>query len=288
MAQPILSFSQSSGPGFRVWIGTSQILTLDAPRAEGSRVVFHRYPDRLFMSARTADVVLVETFKAQSAAPSPNEGAETRMSESVVVSAPGPSLRPGEVVDIGLTGDGSDLLRERASALAAKAAAAEPVRRPGEGARGKALFNPNRDYRPEWDSKLVPGYSMPYANSPNDLLEGKTLSYPPGSGRQLSLGAPPTLIDEGVETPKVLSRPGGWGPPSVGPSISPPVTAERGSDVPRVPDVHDVPRVSYDPNLPPPRRTWPTPAAPPKKERARSANGRRWRRASNRAKLMAR
>ena len=266
MALPIIGFSQTSGPTYRIWIGNSEVLTLDAPRAEGAQVVFHRYPDGLFMSARTADVALVETFKAQGTAPSSSEEPGMRVSETVVVSAPSPGLRPGEVVDLGLTGEGSETLRERASALAAKAAAAEPVRPPGEGARGKALFNPDRDYRPEWDSKLVPGYSMPYANSPNDLLEGKTMSYPPGSGRQLNPGAPPTMINEGMETPKVLSRPGGWNPPSGAPSISPPVTAERGADVPRVPEVHDVPRVSYDPNLPPPPTgPVPTPAAPPKR-----------------------
>ena len=176
--------------------------------------------------------------------------------ETVVVSAPRPPLQPGELVDLGLT---YDLGGFRAPLPGAAPRAATPVLRPGEGPGGKALFNPNREYRPGWDSTLVPGYSMPYGNSRGDYREGRTLAYPPGNGQQQTPGAPPTMMSEGVDTPKVLTTPGGWSPPPIGPSIQPPVMARSGWEAPRVPDAHDVPRVSYDPNLPPPGTAPPPP-----------------------------
>jgi hypothetical protein len=70
------------------------------------------------------------------------------------------------------------------------------------------------------------------------------------------------MASVGGDLPKVSSAPGGANPPLIGPSISPPVMGESASGVPLVPDVHDVPRVGYDPTLPPPSST--APPSPPK------------------------
>ena len=199
------------------------------------------------------------SFSQEKAAPRPSTApaATVSVEEIVIVSAPRPPLQPGELVDLGLT-YGTGAFRSPIPQPAPRAAA--PVLRPGEGPGGKALFNPNRAYRPGWDSTLIPGYSMPYSNSPNDYREGRTLAYPPGEGVQTTPGGPPMMSSVGGDVPKVLSNPGGWNPPLVGPSSNPPVIP-GGSEPPLVPDVHDVPRVSYDPNLPPPGMS-PTPAPP--------------------------
>jgi hypothetical protein len=179
--------------------------------------------------------------------------------EIVIVSAPRPPLEPGELVDLGLTYD----LGVFHLPPVQTATPATTVWRPGEGPDGKALLNPNRDYRPGWDSTLIPGYSMPYSNSPNDYVEGRTIAYPPGEGRQSNPGAPPTMTTVGGDVPRGPSSASGWNPPLVGAAANPPAMGQTATETPLVPDVHDVPRVSYDPDLPPP---WsPPPSAPPKR-----------------------
>lgn len=203
------------------------------------------------------------TFSApafsQDAGPRASPAGATEMSvrEEVIVSVPRPPLQPGELVDLGLT-PGPGTFRAPLPQPATRAAA--PVLRPGEAPGGKALLNPDREYRPGWDSTLIPGYSMPYSNSPNDYREGRTIAYPPGEGRQLTPGAPPTMTSVGGDVPKVPSSPGG-NPPLIGPSTNPPVMGQTAPAPPLVPDVHEAPRVSYDPNLPPPGLS-PTPAPP--------------------------
>ena len=173
--------------------------------------------------------------------------------EIVLVSAPRPPLEPGELVDLGLTYD-LGVFR----APVAPAAPAASGLKPGEGPGGTALLNPNRAYRPGWDSTLIPGYSMPYANSRNDYVEGRTIAHPPGSGVQVTPGAPPTMTIGGGDLPRIVATPNGGNPPLLGPSTNPPLMT-GGSPTPLVPDVHDVPRVSYDPNLPPPSSPAPKP-----------------------------
>ncbi len=180
--------------------------------------------------------------------------------EIVIVSAPRPPLQPGELVDLGLTYDVGVF---HAPQVQASTTPATSVLRPGEGPRGTALLNPNRAYRPGWDSTLIPGYSMPYSNSRNDYVEGRTIAYPPGEGRQSSPGAPPTMTSVGGDVPRGPSSASGWNPPLLGPATNPPAMGQTTTETPLVPDVHDVPRVGYDPNLPPPSSQ--PPSAPPKR-----------------------
>lgn len=193
----------------------------------------------------------------QEKAPARASSVPSPVEEIVIVSAPRPPLEPGELVDLGLTYD-VGVFRSPQGPPARSAPV--PVLSPGEGPGGTALLNPNRAYRPGWDSTLVPGYSMPYSNSRNDYAEGRTIAYPPGEGRQLAPGAPPMMTNDGGDVPRAAGTTNG-GPPLMGPSMNPPTMA-GGSETPRVADVHDVPRVSYDPNLPPPSSP---PPAPPKR-----------------------
>ncbi|MGH3087287.1 MAG: hypothetical protein ACRDSJ_08215, partial [Rubrobacteraceae bacterium] len=71
---------------------------------------------------------------------------------------------------------------------------------------GTALFNPNREYRPDWDSKQVPGLSIPYPAALGDYKEGLTLAYPPASATQSAPGQPPMMAPSGGEPPKPPNR----------------------------------------------------------------------------------
>ena len=73
---------------------------------------------------------------------------------------------------------------------------------PGEGPGGTALLNPDRPYRPEWDSTRVPGQNLPFPNSPNDYREGKTFAYPPAGAVQEAPGEPPKMAPSSGEPPK--------------------------------------------------------------------------------------
>jgi len=146
------------------------------PQSNGALLLFRHYPDGALMSVRAKDVRRVVATSAQ-----PEVFKR---------------LKPGEAVDIGATGGG-------AAGSATGGGGAAPAGRmlavPPPGARrdGSALFNPSRPYDPSWDSKLVPGASMPYPNSPNDYVEGKTLAFPPAPAVQAAPGdvpkAPPPL-----------------------------------------------------------------------------------------------
>jgi hypothetical protein len=247
------SLAQTARPSFRVVAGGDTILTLDQPRTDGLLLIFHRYPDGLLISVRKTPVTVIQPLSNSTEIGARRDRSQTlsmSISEQVLVTGAVPGLQPGEMIELGVTGAPSRITAGESSALGP--GSTKYVPRPGEGLPGKALFNPNREYRPEWDSTLVPGYSMPFSNSRDDYVEGRTLAYPPGSGFQQGPGYPPVVIHDGTEAPRVLSRSGGWSPPLVGASTNPPTTADRGSDVPHVPDVHDVPHAGYDPSLPPP------------------------------------
>ena len=142
----------------------------DPPLQSAGQILFHGHPAGSLKSLRRADVkriVAVKTVTPASIAP-----------------------RPGEAVDIGVTGAGarsSPGLR----VPGARAPGSNTPLRPGEGTGGSALFNPDRAYKPDWDAKLVPGATIPLPNSPNDYREGATLAHPPAPAKQSAPGDVP-------------------------------------------------------------------------------------------------
>ena len=161
--------SSAAPPGlYRIeLVGSTVLFAKTPPVPRGARIVFARYPDGAVMSLKASDVRRVVLVP--------------------VVRADGPNLKPGELLILGPTGEGGS-----ASAPAGPGGA-----RPGETAAGKAPFNPARDYRPEWDSRQVPGQTLPFPASPGDYREGGTLSYPPGNATQSGPGQPPTGVPSG-------------------------------------------------------------------------------------------
>jgi hypothetical protein len=142
----------------------------DHPMQAGELVSFHEYPNGTLVSLRRSEIARV-------------------VAEKRARSSAGP--RPGEAIDIGLAGPGS------ASGTGVAGATSGPhggvARGPGSRSDGTALFNPDRAYRPADDSKLVPGATMGYPNSPNDYREGRTMSYPAAPAVQTAPGNPPTM-----------------------------------------------------------------------------------------------
>ncbi|HEX5134406.1 MAG TPA: hypothetical protein VFW81_03345 [Thermoanaerobaculia bacterium] len=143
------------------------------PVPRGGRLVYSRYPVGALMSLKRADV--------------------QRVVVTPVTKADSRNLKPGELLVLGPTGEGAS--------SAAPAAGSRAAIRPGEAPGGKALFNPSRDYRPDWDSKQVPGQNLAYPASPGDYREGATMAYPPGNATQSGSGQPPTGVPSG-EPPK--------------------------------------------------------------------------------------
>lgn len=200
-----VSLAQAGTPAFKIVVGNDTILTLDRPRPVGGQLIFHRYPDGLLTSVRLSAITIgprAASTESESGAPSAArpqaaEAFPLSTSERVLVTARKPGLQPGEVLMLGETGSSKLITRMTSPPGSGNASGIRYVPRPGEGLPGKALFNPNRDYRPEWDSTLVPGYSMPFPNSRDDYVEGKTLPYPPGNGLQQRPGYPPVVIYDG-------------------------------------------------------------------------------------------
>lgn len=159
---------------YRIELNGDVILFAKTPPVpQGSRIVFARYPDGAFMSLKRTEVRKVVAV--------PVVKAELR------------KLKPGELVVLGPTGEGAP----------SRTSAGGPgqTTRPGEAPGGKALFNPARDYRPDWDAKQVPGMNLAYPASPGDYREGATMAYPPGNAVQTGAGQPPTGVPSG-EPPK--------------------------------------------------------------------------------------
>jgi hypothetical protein len=145
--------------------GNQSIWSEDQPRDAGTRLLFHSYPGGMLVSVKKADVRRVIV----SARPAVRAG----------------GLRPGNVIELGRTGSGST------PAPGGSAAEGGNQLPPGERKDGSALLNPDRPYRPEWDSTRVPGLNIPNPNSPNDYREGKTFAYPPAAAVQAAPGEPP-------------------------------------------------------------------------------------------------
>ncbi len=157
-------------------LGNQSLWSEDQPRDAGTRLLFHSYPGGTLVSVKKADV--------------------RRVTVSARPVADGRGLRPGNVIELGRTGSGST-----ASAGGAATGGGNELP-PGERKDGTALFNPDRPYKPEWDSKQVPGLNLGYPASPNDYREGKTIAYPPGAAVQAAPGEPPKGPATSGEPPK--------------------------------------------------------------------------------------
>jgi hypothetical protein len=151
--------------------GGQSFLARTPPVPRANRLVVARHPDGAVVSQKRADVRRVVTVAAP---------ADARLF--------GREVRPGTLVVLGPTGEGAAGLHTTGERSAP---------RPGEAADGRALLNPSRDYRPDWDSRQVPGQSLPYPASPGDYREGRTLAMPPGTATQSAPGQPPTGVPSG-------------------------------------------------------------------------------------------
>jgi len=160
-------------------VGGGIVWSDDAPLQSGEQILFHGHPPGALKSLKRSEIARIVALHA-------------------VPPAPAPVVRPGEAVDLGLAGPGSG--GRTAPVRPVPARNAGP--RQGEAKDGSALFNPDRTYKPEWDSKLIPGTTMPNPNSPNDYKEGRTLGYPPAPATQAAPGDPPVMKPSSGEPPK--------------------------------------------------------------------------------------
>ena len=151
----------------------------------GEQILFHGRPAGALQSLRRSDVKRI-----------------VAVSPAAAGTTAGSAMKPGQEVDIGVTGSGSGS-RSRTGVTPGKAGSSgnTPLR-PGEGKGSTALFNPDRTYRPDWDGKMVPGATMGYPNSPNDYKEGLTLARPAAGATQSAPGEPPMMKPSSGEPPK--------------------------------------------------------------------------------------
>jgi len=136
------------------------------PQPNGALLLFRHYPDGALMSVRSRDVKRIVEGETPEA---------------------GKRIQPGQAIEVGATG-GVVSATPGGGAGAGKALSIPP---PGSRKDGSALFNPDRAYNPTWDSKLVPGSTMGYPNSPNDYVEGATVAHPPAPSVQVAPGDVP-------------------------------------------------------------------------------------------------
>jgi hypothetical protein len=149
------------------------IWAADHPMQAGEVVSFHEYPSGTLVSMRRSEIRRVVAQRVDTAHRGP---------------------KPGEAIDIGVTGGGS---ASRTAAGGGGPRAPGGAANPGERKDGTALFNPDRKYQPDIDSKQVPGMNTGYPNSPNDYREGRTLGYPAAPAVQAAPGDPPKMPDSG-------------------------------------------------------------------------------------------
>ncbi len=168
----------ASGPSvYKVELsGNQTVWSEDQPRNAGALVLFHRYPGGLLVSVKKADVRRVTAV--------PRVAEELKTGKDVVL------------------GPLADRPSSESGATAGKALPEGAAPPPGARKDGAALLNPDRRYRPEWDSKQVPGLNLPYPASPNDYREGRTFPYPPAGAVQAAPGEPPTMAPGSGEPPK--------------------------------------------------------------------------------------
>jgi hypothetical protein len=157
--------------------GGGVVFSDDAPMQSGEQILFHGHPAGALQSLRRADV---RRIVATSFAPTP-----------------GTIVKPGQAVDLGITGTSGP---NRSAPAKAPPRGNAPLK-PGEGKGATALFNPDRAYRPDWDGKLVPGATMGLPNSANDYKEGVTLAHPAAGATQSAPGEPPMMKPSSGEPP---------------------------------------------------------------------------------------
>ncbi len=150
----------------------------DRPQDTGALIVFHRSPGNVLVSIRKSEVRRIVAARRP---------------------APPRTLEPGAEIVLGPTGAPAG--PSSASASSRPKARTGPLA-PGEAKGGTALFNPDRPYRSEWDSRQVPGANLGYPNSANDYREGRTFAHPPASAVQTAPGAPPMMPQGSGEVPK--------------------------------------------------------------------------------------
>ena len=163
--------------------GGQVALAQDQPRDTGAALLFHRYPDGLLVSVKKADV------KRLTAGPAPAEAAR----------APKASR---DLIVLGPTGGGSGAAAAAGNGAAGSSSSPDAGQLPGQRKDGSALFNADRKYKPEWDSRQVPGTNIGYPNSPGDYKEGKTFAYPPAPATQSAPGDLPTMPAGNGELPR--------------------------------------------------------------------------------------
>lgn len=165
---------------YRIEVGANTFLwAKERPVQNGPQLLFRRHPDGALVGLKAAQVRRIVAVSGPTARTAGSTG-----------------LKPGEQLFLGPTG-GSP------SGTGGVATAGAPAGglRPGEAKGGVALFNPDRPYRPDWDSKLVPGATIPNPASPNDYVEGRTLAFPPATATQSAPGQPP-MMPPAPELPK--------------------------------------------------------------------------------------
>ena len=162
------------------------LIAADQPRDSGSLLLFHMAPRGPLTSLKKSEVARV--------VPVP-----TKTDPTVLF-----TLKPGGQLVLGSTGGsgGGSASGAPAPAAQTKALVGGGPLRAGERKDGTALLNPNREYRPEWDSTQVPGANMPLPNSPNDYMEGRTIAYPPASAVQSAPGQPPMMPPSTGDVPR--------------------------------------------------------------------------------------
>jgi hypothetical protein len=166
---------------YKIELAGSQVIwSKDRPQQAGNLLLFHRHPGGLLMSVKKNDVRRVVATPVASQVENPGARA----------------------IDLGPTGDGSRSASAGAASGTTAGSAVQPGPRPGERSDGSALFNPNRPYRPDWDSKQVPGMNVPYPASRGDYREGYVYAYPPASAAVPAPGEPPTMKQGSGEVPR--------------------------------------------------------------------------------------
>ena len=167
---------------YRVDLAGGQTLwAQDKPRDTGAALLFHRSPDGLLVSIKKSEVKKITATSLQ----------------AEEIKGPKPAK---DLIVLGPTGAGS--AATPATATKGAPGAANPDLLPGERKDGTALLNPNRQFKPEWDGKQVPGMNIPYPNAPNDYREGKTFAYPPAPATQQAPGDLPTMPAGNGELPR--------------------------------------------------------------------------------------
>ena len=161
------------------------LIAADQPRDNGSLLLFHLTPRGPLTSLKKSEVARVVPVASKT--------------DPTVLF----TLKPGGQVVLGSTGgSGGSASGAAAPAAQTKGVVGGGPLRPGERKDGTALLNPNREYRPEWDSTQVPGVNMPLPNSPNDYKEGRTIAYPPASAVQSAPGQPPMIPPSSGDVPR--------------------------------------------------------------------------------------